>query len=122
MTDQTQSDAILGGRVRLLQSVRGYRAGMDAALLAAAKVGTQLGPLLVLQRLVLRHPEDAELLATLGLAENAHALACLCRRIHVQQRQRRCGCEFADSADETQDRRDEPVVGRHKKNWLHSQW
>jgi tRNA1(Val) A37 N6-methylase TrmN6 len=36
MTDQTQSDAILGGRVRLLQSVRGYRAGMDAALLAAA--------------------------------------------------------------------------------------
>ena len=36
MTDQTQSDAVLGGRVRLLQSVRGYRAGMDAALLAAA--------------------------------------------------------------------------------------
>jgi tRNA1(Val) A37 N6-methylase TrmN6 len=36
MTDQTQSDAILGGRVRLLQSARGYRAGMDAALLAAA--------------------------------------------------------------------------------------
>ena len=36
MTDLTQSDAILGGRVRLLQSARGYRAGMDAALLAAA--------------------------------------------------------------------------------------
>ncbi|MEI7573486.1 MAG: methyltransferase, partial [Phenylobacterium sp.] len=36
MTDLTQSDAVLGGRVRLLQSVRGYRAGMDAALLAAA--------------------------------------------------------------------------------------
>jgi len=32
----SQSDAILGGRVRLLQSARGYRAGMDAALLAAA--------------------------------------------------------------------------------------
>ncbi len=29
-------DALLGGRVRLRQSVRGYRAGMDAALLAAA--------------------------------------------------------------------------------------
>ncbi|WP_296496110.1 methyltransferase [Phenylobacterium sp.] len=36
MTDPSQSDAILGGRVRLLQSARGYRAGMDAALLAAA--------------------------------------------------------------------------------------
>ncbi|MFM8938649.1 MAG: tRNA1(Val) (adenine(37)-N6)-methyltransferase [Phenylobacterium sp.] len=36
MTDQTQSDALLGGRFRLLQSARGYRAGMDAALLAAA--------------------------------------------------------------------------------------
>ena len=36
MTDQTQSDAMLGGRFRLLQSARGYRAGMDAALLAAA--------------------------------------------------------------------------------------
>ncbi|MCE2987743.1 MAG: methyltransferase [Phenylobacterium sp.] len=36
MTDRSQSDAILGGRVRLLQSARGYRAGMDAALLAAA--------------------------------------------------------------------------------------
>lgn len=36
MTDHTQSDALLGGRIRLLQSARGYRAGMDAALLAAA--------------------------------------------------------------------------------------
>lgn len=29
-------DALMGGRVRLLQPARGYRAGMDAALLAAA--------------------------------------------------------------------------------------
>ncbi|MDB5479326.1 MAG: hypothetical protein JWO83_379, partial [Caulobacteraceae bacterium] len=29
-------DSILGGRVRLRQSVSGYRAGLDAALLAAA--------------------------------------------------------------------------------------
>lgn len=36
MTQDAQSDAMLGGRVRLLQSARGYRAGMDAALLAAA--------------------------------------------------------------------------------------
>lgn len=33
---QTTLDAVLGGRARLRQPVRGYRAGMDAALLAAA--------------------------------------------------------------------------------------
>ena len=32
----TTEDALLDGRVRLLQPARGYRAGMDAALLAAA--------------------------------------------------------------------------------------
>lgn len=32
----TTDDSILGGRVRLRQSMSGYRAGMDAALLAAA--------------------------------------------------------------------------------------
>ena len=39
MTDealQTTEDALLDGRVRLLQPKVGYRAGMDAALLAAA--------------------------------------------------------------------------------------
>jgi tRNA1(Val) A37 N6-methylase TrmN6 len=35
-------NALLGGRVRLLQPVEGYRAGMDAALLAAA-VGARAG-------------------------------------------------------------------------------
>ena len=34
--DQPTENALLGGRVRLLQPARGYRAGMDAALLAAA--------------------------------------------------------------------------------------
>jgi tRNA1(Val) A37 N6-methylase TrmN6 len=33
---QTTKNAMLDGRVRLLQPVRGYRAGLDAALLAAA--------------------------------------------------------------------------------------
>ncbi len=32
----TSEDAVLGGRVRLRQPVRGYRAGLDAALLAAS--------------------------------------------------------------------------------------
>jgi tRNA1(Val) A37 N6-methylase TrmN6 len=32
----TSEDLLLGGRVRLLQPLKGYRAGMDAALLAAA--------------------------------------------------------------------------------------
>ncbi len=37
MTDETVTEnALLGGRVRLRQPVRGYRAGMDAAVLAAA--------------------------------------------------------------------------------------
>lgn len=34
--DQITEDRVLGGRVRLRQSARGYRAGLDAALLAAA--------------------------------------------------------------------------------------
>ena len=34
--DGTSEDRVLGGRVRLLQPMRGYRAGTDAALLAAA--------------------------------------------------------------------------------------
>ena len=34
--DDTTEDAVLDGRVRLRQPVRGYRAGLDAALLAAA--------------------------------------------------------------------------------------
>jgi tRNA1(Val) A37 N6-methylase TrmN6 len=34
--EDTTEDAVLDGRVRLLQPVRGYRAGADAALLAAA--------------------------------------------------------------------------------------
>lgn len=34
--DELREDRLLGGRVRLRQAVRGYRAGLDAALLAAA--------------------------------------------------------------------------------------
>ncbi len=34
--DEPTENALLGGKVRLLQPARGYRAGMDAALLAAA--------------------------------------------------------------------------------------
>ena len=34
--DETTEDAVLDGRVRLRQPARGYRAGLDAALLAAA--------------------------------------------------------------------------------------
>ena len=36
MTDATTDDAVLGGRLRLLQPARGHRAGHDAMLLAAA--------------------------------------------------------------------------------------
>jgi tRNA1(Val) A37 N6-methylase TrmN6 len=43
--DATTEDAVLDGRVRLRQPTRGYRAGLDAALLAAAcdaKVGQRV--------------------------------------------------------------------------------
>jgi tRNA1(Val) A37 N6-methylase TrmN6 len=40
--DNTVENALLGGRVRLRQPAKGYRAGMDAALLAAA-VGAEPG-------------------------------------------------------------------------------
>jgi len=36
MDHEVKEDRLLGGRVRVLQPTRGYRAGMDAALLAAA--------------------------------------------------------------------------------------
>ena len=39
LTAEIVEDALLGGRVRLRQPARGYRAGMDAALLAAAVAG-----------------------------------------------------------------------------------
>jgi len=34
--DQITEDGVLDGRIRLRQSARGYRAGLDAALLAAS--------------------------------------------------------------------------------------
>lgn len=36
MGQEVKEDGLLGGRLRVLQPTRGYRAGMDAALLAAA--------------------------------------------------------------------------------------
>jgi tRNA1(Val) A37 N6-methylase TrmN6 len=36
MSDETTQDGVLDGKVRLRQPARGYRAGLDAALLAAA--------------------------------------------------------------------------------------
>ncbi|HEV2366160.1 MAG TPA: methyltransferase [Caulobacteraceae bacterium] len=37
--ERLTNDAVLGGRIRLRQPARGYRAGLDAALLAAACAG-----------------------------------------------------------------------------------
>ncbi len=96
MTDQTQSDAILGGRVRLLQSARGYRAGMDAALLAAtcdARPGERVldlgcGPGAVMLAAAVRRPgarftgieADPEALA---LARGNIELNALAERVEV---------------------------------------
>ena len=75
--------AVLGGRARLLQPVRGYRAGLDAALLAAAvdaspgeralEAGCGAGGALV--QAALRHPG----LRLVGLERDPDALA-LARR------------------------------------------
>lgn len=64
---EVREDALLGGRVRLAQPVRGYRAGMDAALLAAsvaARPGERVieagcGPGAVLTQIAARCPEVA---------------------------------------------------------------
>jgi tRNA1(Val) A37 N6-methylase TrmN6 len=76
-------NALLGGRVRLRQPVRGYRAGMDAALLAAAvapKPGERLfeagcGAGAVLMQVAARHPE-----VTLTGLERDSAAAGLARQ------------------------------------------
>lgn len=62
--DSTAESALLGGRVRLRQPVKGYRAGMDAALLAAtvaAEPGQRVieagcGAGAVLMQIAARHP------------------------------------------------------------------
>ncbi len=80
--DSTAESALLGGRVRLRQPVKGYRAGMDAALLAAtvaAEPGQRVieagcGAGGVLMQIAARHPG----VALTGL-ERDPAMAALAR-------------------------------------------
>ena len=75
--------ALLGGRVRLLQPEKGYRAGMDAALLAAAvaaKPGERVfeagcGAGAVLMQIAARRPG----VALTGLEREPHAADLACR-------------------------------------------
>lgn len=96
--DATTEDRLLDGRIRLRQPVRGYRAGLDAALLAAAcdaKAGQRVleagcGPGAALLAAAWRRPDakftgierDAQALALVrenialnGLAERVDAMA-----------------------------------------------
>lgn len=76
-------NALLGGRVRLLQPARGYRAGMDAALLAAAcdaapgerVIEAGCGAGAVLMQIAARRPD----ISLTGL-ERDPAMAALARR------------------------------------------
>ncbi len=80
---EVREDALLGGRVRLAQPVRGYRAGMDAALLAAsvaARPGERVieagcGPGAVLTQIAARCPE----VQLVGVEREAE-IAALARR------------------------------------------
>ncbi len=92
-----ETDGFLGGRLRLRQSGKGYRAGMDAALLAAAcdaKTGDRVveagcGPGAVLLSAAFRRPDAAftglEMdPAALALAQDNIILNCLADRVTVQ--------------------------------------
>lgn len=78
--DDITDDSFLGGRLRLLQPKRGYRAGLDALLLAAAvspgarlmEAGCGVGAALL--AVALRHPE-----AALVGVEREPAIAALAR-------------------------------------------
>ncbi|HEY5411046.1 MAG TPA: methyltransferase [Caulobacteraceae bacterium] len=96
LSGEPTEDRLLGGRVQLLQPAKGYRAGMDAALLAAAcdALATQrvldvgCGPGAVLLQAAARRPQarfwglerDAEALA---LARRSVALNGMADRIEV---------------------------------------
>ena len=64
----TTENALLGGRVRLRQPARGYRAGMDAALLAAA---------------VAAKPQDRLIEAGCGAGAVLTQIAARCPSIHL---------------------------------------
>jgi len=83
--EHTSESALLGGRLRLVQPARGYRAGMDAALLAAAvnarpgeralEAGCGVGAALL--QAAVRAPEAA----FTGLERDGEALALAIRNI-----------------------------------------
>jgi tRNA1(Val) A37 N6-methylase TrmN6 len=83
--DQTLENFVLGGRVRLRQSKDGYRAGMDAALLAAAVLGRPgerileagCGPGAALLQAAARAPETR----FVGVERDAEALALATQNI-----------------------------------------
>lgn len=94
MTDAVNEDRLLGGRVRLLQPLCGYRAALDPVFLAAAVPGERCGQVLdvgigtgaaalcLLARLPVRHlygvesiPAHADL-ALRSLEINGHTASC----------------------------------------------
>jgi tRNA1(Val) A37 N6-methylase TrmN6 len=97
---ETREDAVLGGRVRLLQPVRGYRAGLDAALLAAAcdagpgqrVVEAGCGPGAALLAAAMRRPDAA----FTGLERDGAALALAGRNIVLNGLEGRVAVHAAD--------------------------
>jgi len=94
--DQTPESFVLGGHIRLRQSLNGYRAGMDAALLAAAVLGRPgervleagCGPGAALLQAAFRAPQARFIgverdPAALALAEGNIALNTLGERVQA---------------------------------------
>jgi tRNA1(Val) A37 N6-methylase TrmN6 len=102
LDEHTSESALLGGRLRLLQAKDGYRAGMDAALLAAAanarpgeralEAGCGVGAALL--QAAIRAPEAA----FTGLERDADALALARRNIALNALDGRVDARLGDVA------------------------
>ena len=96
----TTDDRLLGGKVRLLQPAKGYRAGMDAALLAAAidaRPGERVleagcGAGAVLFQGAARSPGDL----FVGVERDLHALALAERNVVLNEAQDRVSVRAGD--------------------------
>jgi tRNA1(Val) A37 N6-methylase TrmN6 len=103
MGQEVKEDGLLGNRLRVLQPTRGYRAGMDAALLAAAcpalpgqrVIEAGCGPGAVLLQVAARRPQ----VSLLGLEREAEAAALAETNVRNNDLAERITIALGDVAD-----------------------